>query len=433
MPKEEEIDNIEIRSEEVQEILGFIPHWIIRWGIAVIFFTIVIVFTGSYFFKYPDIISSRIVVTSENMPASIVARANGKIKQLFVTDNQQVDKEHYLAIIENPADHEDVFELKAILNTFDHDLMFSDSSKTVQFGTHYSLGDIQAVFASFIKGYTDYQNFLTMDYHNKKINSVKQQIQKYKSLYYRYNSQKNILYEELKLVEEQHKRNISLFNDGVISQSDFEKSKGVFLQKKYSYEGAKTSLANTNIQISQLEQSILDHELQYEEKKQQFEISLTESYNNLKSRIAQWEQNYVLISPIKGTVTFTTFWSINQNVKTGDKVITIIPYKPSKMIGKVQLPIQGSGKVENGQDVNIKFDNYPYMEYGMVRGKINKISLIPADNFYAVEVGLPDSLKTNYGKVLPFSQEMQGDAEIITEDISLLLRIINPIKALIKK
>ena len=40
---------------------------------------------------------------------------------------------------------------------------------------------------------------------------------------------------------------------------------------------------------------------------------------------------------------------------------------------------------------------------------------------------------TNYGKTLEFSQEMTGSAEIITEDLRLLDKFLNPIKAVIKK
>ncbi|HES59568.1 MAG TPA: HlyD family secretion protein, partial [Caldithrix sp.] len=63
-----EIDKIEIRSDEVQEILGFIPHWIIRGGISVIFFIIILLFIGSWYFKYPDVISSNIIITTQNPP-----------------------------------------------------------------------------------------------------------------------------------------------------------------------------------------------------------------------------------------------------------------------------------------------------------------------------------------------------------------------------
>jgi len=49
------------------------------------------------------------------------------------------------------------------------------------------------------------------------------------------------------------------------------------------------------------------------------------------------------------------------------------------------------------------------------------------------EVDFLDKLKTNYGKELTFSQEMSGSAENITEDLRLLDKFLNPIKAVINK
>jgi HlyD family secretion protein len=95
--------------------------------------------------------------------------------------------------------------------------------------------------------------------------------------------------------------------------------------------------------------------------------------------------------------------------------------------------MQGAGKVKVGQQVNIKFLNYPHIDFGMVMGVIKSISLIASDNNYTVEVDLPDGLKTSYGEELPFSHQMQGYAEIITEDIRLLERIFKPIKSILKR
>jgi HlyD family secretion protein len=162
-------------------------------------------------------------------------------------------------------------------------------------------------------------------------------------------------------------------------------------------------------------------------------LTLSQSYENLIGRIAQWEQSYLLKAPISGIVTFTKFWSINQNVKAGDKVVTVVPEEEGKIIGKVTLPIRGSGKVKVGQRVNIKFANFPHMDYGIVTGIIKSKSLVSSDNFYSLEVDLPNKLRTSYGKDLDFSQEMQGTAEIITEDIRLLERIFKPIKSILKR
>ena len=60
-------------------------------------------------------------------------------------------------------------------------------------------------------------------------------------------------------------------------------------------------------------------------------------------------------------------------------------------------------------------------------------SRVASDNFYSLEVELPDGLVTSYKKKLEFTPEMQGTAEIITEDIRLLERFFKPIKSILKK
>ena len=110
--------------------------------------------------------------------------------------------------------------------------------------------------------------------------------------------------------------------------------------------------------------------------------------------------------------------------------MTIIPNGNPDIVGKLLLPMQGSGKVNKGQKVNVKLQNFPYMEYGMISGIINNISLVPNDSHYYVEVVFPAGLKTNYGKTLQFSQNLQGSAEIITDDRRLLHRIIQPLRSI---
>ncbi|MDR1434247.1 MAG: hypothetical protein LBI93_03775, partial [Endomicrobium sp.] len=95
-------NNIELRSEEVQEILGRPPRWIIRWGIAAIFIVIGGLFVGSYFFKYPEVITAPIVVTTENLPVGVVSKTTGRIDMLLVKEKQAIQKDQLLAVVENP-------------------------------------------------------------------------------------------------------------------------------------------------------------------------------------------------------------------------------------------------------------------------------------------------------------------------------------------
>ncbi len=138
----------------------------------------------------------------------------------------------------------------------------------------------------------------------------------------------------------------------------------------------------------------------------------------------------MLKSPIDGIVTFINFQNKNQNVSIGETVFTIVPEQSSKLVGYAEVPLSGSGKVKEGQNVNIKFDDFPHTQFGMVKAKIENISLVQSNEFYIVTLSFPDSLNTNYKKTLHFKQNMTGTADIITEELPLAARIINPIKSL---
>lgn len=107
--------DIEIRSEAVQEIMGHVPVWIIRWGIMVLFAVVLILVVGSCFFKYPDVIESEMILTSKNPVTEVVARSSGRVSSLYVIDGQEVKEGLPLAVIENTAKTEDVFRLKKLL------------------------------------------------------------------------------------------------------------------------------------------------------------------------------------------------------------------------------------------------------------------------------------------------------------------------------
>jgi HlyD family secretion protein len=432
---EEQLRQIEIRSDEVQEIMGFIPHWIIRWGITVILLVVVFVLIGSYFFSYPDIITSTIMVTTENPPAPLVARSNGKIVELFVKDKQQVKEGDYIAVIENSSNHRHLLELKNRLEAKSSFFTYFEGLAPVEpfFERSYSLGELQSIYASFLKSLDDYRHFIDLGYHRKQIDSLNEQINRHNILYEQTKRQLALMEEELKLSREQYQRANQLYNDKIISKSDLNIARSNSLQKEFSHEGTRSSLSNSRIRILQLEQNVLDLQFQYRNETKRLQLALNQGYENLTGRIAQWEQMYLLKAPMSGVVTFTAYWSVNQNVKAGDRVVTVIPNEGGEIIGKVVLPIQGSGKVKVGQPVNIKFTNFPHMDFGIVHGVVTSKSLVASDNFYSLEVELPKGLVTSYGESLPFSQEMQGIAEIITQEARLLERVLKPIKAFLDK
>jgi hypothetical protein len=73
---------------------------------------------------------------------------------------------------------------------------------------------------------------------------------------------------------------------------------------------------------------------------------------------------------------------------------------------------------------------YPYLEYGILQGRIRNVSLVTNNDFYTVEVDLYKGLHSTVNKELRFTGELTGTAEIITENRSLIERISTPVKYL---
>jgi HlyD family secretion protein len=303
---------------------------------------------------------------------------------------------------------------------------------------NFALGDLQPIFNAFQKALSDYDYFLKADYHNKKIAVIEKQIATQKNILQKSKNQLNLSQKQLASAKKIFAMDSTIFAKNVISSADFEASKTAFLQSQQSYGNAKLNIDNQQIGILQLEQSIFDLQQQRVEQDNAFGIALNNAADQLGAQIQNWEQSFLLVAPTDGIASFTKYRQKNQNINAGEVLVTIVPRERTKIIGKIYLPPQGAGKVKTGQTANVKFDNFPYMEYGMMSVKIHDISLIPTtldggQKVSLLEVVFPDSLTTNYGKTLTFSQEMTGSAEIITQDLRLIDRFINPIKAVIKR
>jgi len=426
-----EEDKIELRSEEFQEVLGAVPPWILRWGITVLAVVIVILLIGSAIIKYPDVIPAQVVLTGSIPPATIVAHASGKLKELYVSDNQKVKTGDYLAVIDNPARTEDIRILKNYLDSLKD--YGSQKSPLGDLG----VGSLQQLYTSFsttLFEYTEYQRLL---YYPQKKTMTLKRITQYEKQYGILLNQQRITEEQLEIAQKQYNRDSILHKKGILSDEEFETTENSFLQSRTSRENMLSNLNNMQIQIGQLKESLLDTEEQGVEKLNGLQTQLQSLISQLKTGIQDWELNYALQAPIDGKITFSKYWIENQNVSTGEEVFTIVPDSSYAIIGKATLPVVRSGKVKAGQIVNIHIENFPENEYGILRGTVQHISLTPTQTggtaYYSVEIKLSNGLITTYKKELPYLSNMQGQVDIITEDLSLLERLVLPIKKILKE
>jgi multidrug efflux pump subunit AcrA (membrane-fusion protein) len=421
---------IELRSEEVQEILTRVPHWMIRWGSVVVLLILVSLFFVSWLVKYPDVISTPIVITTTIPPEKLVAKVTGKIEVILVNDRATILKNTPLAVIENSANYNDVFLLKSIVDTIniDKNKFPFEKLKSSQ------LGEIESLFALF-------QKESIADDLNTKLQPYKVEgtAQNYETiqLQERLNlleSQKDINQSELALQKIDLDRYETLYKKGIIATQEIEKQRLIYLQSQKNYKGILSSISSLKSSLNELKKNSKTTQINENKENVNLERNVIQSFYQLKKAIKDWELNYVLRSSIDGKVSYLQLWAANQTVNAGDNVFAVIPTNESGYIGKVKAQAQNSGKIKIGQTVNIRLANYPDREFGIVTGTIKAISLTPdKDGNLLIDVSLPNGLKTSYNKQIFFQQEMTGSADIVTEDLRLLERLLYQFRDVFKR
>lgn len=419
---------IELRSEELQEVMGSVPPWIVRWGITVLAVIVVLILAGSFLFKYPDTITASITLSDYNPPAHIVVKQNGRIHRLWVKDGESVSEGHYLGMIENPASAEDI---RSVLLLAEQVLKRSDSLPAIE-TADLRLGSVQSAYTQFVRSYTDLFTFRQLGFYPKKIAALENQLEGYHRYYRKQDEQVRLAVSQHRVVRERFENDSLLYRRGVIAQVEFEEAQNRYLNSQSTLLQTSGALDNLSVQIGQMESSVLDTRLQQSEKESVLERDLRNSAELLLNEIHTWEQNYILKSSIAGRVSFTSVWSENQNVKAGDEVFVVLPDTTTRLLGKATLPTVRAGKVKRGQRVIVRFNNFPDQEFGVVEGRVEQIAPVPIEDNYRIEVSFPHGLKTSYGTELPLYPEMLGTADIVTEELRVIERFFQPLKKLIK-
>jgi HlyD family secretion protein len=416
-------------SEPVREIMGRPPARILRWGNGVMMMLFILFILFAWLIKYPDTIPATVEITTANPPVTLVSKITGRITSFSVREKEKVSPGQLVALMETTASLPEIELLRQTVDTITRPEQLSYRSLPL----FSQLGEIQNYYGTFLKNLSDLNNYEANDLYGAKITSLMAEIANIKEYMNRLKIKEKLYSENHRLESNKYGRDSSLYNEKVISQSDLERSRHALLRESIELQQVRLDYSEKSIELAEKHQLLQDYRITKIEEKEKLVAALRESFLNLRAQINLWENTYLLISPVEGIVSFTKFWSANQSVIKDEPVVSIVPLETGNYLGRVNLRMLRSGKVKTGQLVNIKLSGYPYLEYGMVRGIIKSKSLVPSGDSYVIEIDLPDGLTTLYGKKLDFTQNMQGTAEIITENTRLLQKIVNPFRYMIIK
>lgn len=418
-------------QNEIQEIIGNPPGWILRWGISVVAIGVGIFFVLAWMIKFPDILEAPVRITTENPAIRIVSKINGKIVKLFIEDQDTVKRGEILALMESDANWNDIIRLRKTILECEK----TEDVLTLHIPKNLSVGPIQANYTQLVQQINDLQYLLDQTYDQLKLSSVSNQIDYFRKLNQGLEAQIKILSQEAGIMEDRYKRNQDLYNSGVISLQDLKDLEVRYLQYQRELESTKTQRVSNQVTIEKLRSEKAEIQRSRSDGLALRKLAIEELCRQIKSDIESWENTYLITSPIDGQIAMSKIWSRYQFIEANTDIFTIVPPEGTgSIIAKAWMPAMGIGKIRENMNAHIALDGYPQEEYGIIKATISEIGLIPEmqklnnepeELAYPLILILPKGLQSTYGKSLAFKQEMSGTAELITEERRIAQRIFN--------
>ncbi len=408
--------------QAVQEILGTPPGWALRWGISAVLAAVLLFLAGAWLVRYPDTVTAQVVIATPQPAIRLAAPQSGRLQRLLIADRDTVKAGQPLAVLQNPARLEDVWRLRQWLG---QDTLSAPPRPGLQ------LGRLQPAMADFRQAWESYTFFQARSDWEQRLASLGAQQRYLHSLGETLGGKKKVLEEELALARANYERNRALAASGNVSELDKEQAQTAMLRLERELREVEAERLRNALETERIQALQIDLRQQRQNGLQERRLACAAVQETLRSELATWEQQFLLAAKIDGVASFGQPLSEGQYLEQGQLVMTLVPASAEgSALARGYLPVQNAGRVAIGMPANLFLEAYPEQQFGALRAEVRRLSLIPEQKAYYVELSLLDGMETTYGRMIPFSQELAARANIITEDRRLLARLFDQLRSL---
>ncbi|HMR81547.1 MAG TPA: HlyD family efflux transporter periplasmic adaptor subunit [Niabella sp.] len=413
-------NNFKERSEVAQEIISRKPDFFEKWSLLIFLVLLMLLFTGTWFIRYPDIIEASAVLTSDNAPKEIISRQSGRITALFVKNNQPVKQGDIIGWVESNAVSQEIIDLSEKLASSFGFLEQNDAVAISELFRYRfkNLGELQMPYQTFITALQQYDDYMVNGFYYKRKEMLQSDIVSLSNIKRKTATQRSFTQKENDLARRTFEMNEILYKEKVISAEEYRQAQAVLMNKQKTEPQIEVSIISQENQIRDKQKEIdqLNHDIFQQQ--QIFEQAL----HTLKSNVNEWIRQYTIQAPVDGQVIFVLPIQQNQYIEQG-RLLGYVNPPDSKYYVEVKLPQNNFGKVDTGMKVQLRFHAYPYQEAGFVPGTLSYVSTVAIDSGFLGTVRLDKGFITNQNKKLPYKPGLKAQALIVTKDMRLLERL----------
>ncbi|PHI18904.1 hypothetical protein CEQ90_15355 [Lewinellaceae bacterium SD302] len=407
------------RSDAISEILGTTPSYLVRFGNILVLVALVVTMWVAYIYRYPDVVSSRLTLTSVEPARRLTAPRNLTVDRILVEREDSVVAGATLMVFKSPARFKHVQFLE---NTLLQNGVAPTDSMLAEMDIVNSLilGEVQEDLYQFVEAREKYLVARDRRLSGLSDREINRRIRQQETAMKSEKAVRDQLMKEVVMTARNLLRQQNLLDNGIIEQSEFDEVAETDLRTRRLLAASEGRIRDLTVNIE-----LLDGQKEQFRSGEQTELevasrNLRERYNLLLQAVESWKQTHLLVAPKDGIVLVNIDVREQQRFSADDELATLLPVNPQGVLGRIDLPLQGSGKVAVGDRVIIKFLNYPSEEFGSVAGVVESKSPIPSGDVIPILVGLPNGMVTNTGNRLEPVPFMRADAEIVVGEKRLL-------------
>ncbi len=412
------------KISKFEDLIGPIPMGLLRRSFSALGVFILLIFSVIGLVQVPDKLESTITITSLNPPVLVRPEIDGIIRELFVGDKKPVTKKQVLAYLDLEIEVEEIKKVEASLPAIQNYQQAPTLAMEACRPTEHLEGELETILLSIQQNIEKYASLKQDPYYAQRRKILAEQLAYRKNLEKLLNQELESKKSALKLEQTKFKVDQSLYDSNLISKVQFLEAQRPALNTEFEVRNQQTEIEQNRLDIEEIKNNMTALEIEYLREIKSLEDKIDEEVLNLYSLVHSLEHQYQIEAPTEGLLEYFEALDAGQMVSGQDPVFIITPFN-NETVGKISIAEYNTADLEVGQTVRIKLEKYPFEDWGIINGQVASITNVPIGGEYKIKVSFPDGFITSYGKKLNYTNQLEGQAEIILEKKTFFRRIFN--------
>lgn len=230
---------------------------------------------------------------------------------------------------------------------------------------------------------------------------------------------------------------------GLINTDQLNNQRYLFYQQQTSFQSLNTQSIQESLQITNLRSELVTRAADFDNQISQYGVQR----NDLDRQLADADAkgSLLITAPTDGKISSLSV-TPGQMVNAGDSLAQLVPAKNSPFFLVAWLPNESVPYVKPGEEINIRYEAYPFEKYGQFPGRVESVSSAPVSEqelnsyssapknpngtvsgpYYKVIVSLDKSQLNWHGETLNLSSGMKAESTMFLEKRPLYQWMLSP-------